>query len=151
MKLKKLGQTVTPFNAIEVLLKNRGVTEDNLKYILNPTKECELDYEYENMDKAIELTKKALKDNSKIGILWDKDCDGVSSGAVLYMFLKDISPEIEIQNFFHQRKTHGLTNEIVEQVLESKINLMFVVDAGTNDFESHKILKENGIECVVLD
>mgnify|MGYP001247225939 CR=1 FL=1 len=25
MKLKKMGQTVTPFNAIEVLLKNRGV------------------------------------------------------------------------------------------------------------------------------
>lgn len=71
MKLKKMGQTVTPFNAIEVLLKNRGVKEEEIKYILNPTKECELDYEYENMDKAVKLTKSALKDNSKIGILMD--------------------------------------------------------------------------------
>ena len=71
MKLKKMGQTVTPFNAIEVLLKNRGVKEEEIKYILNPTKECELDYEYENMDKAIQISKKAFKNNSKIGILVD--------------------------------------------------------------------------------
>lgn len=151
MKLKKMGQTVTPFNAIEVLLKNRGVKEEDIKHILNPTKECELDYEYENMDKAIQISKKAFKNNHKVGILWDKDCDGVTSGAVLYMFLKETYPNLEIKNYFHQRKTHGLTNEIMGQVLKDKPNLMFVVDAGSNDFEAHKSLKENGIECVVLD
>ena len=71
MKVKKVGQAITPFNAIEVLLKNRGVREEDIKHILNPTKECELDYEYENMDKAIQISKKAFKNNSKIGILVD--------------------------------------------------------------------------------
>lgn len=151
MKVKKVGQAITPFNAIEVLLKNRGVKEEDIKHILNPTKECELDFEYENMNEAIQISKKAFKNNHKVGILWDKDCDGVTSGAVLYMFLKETYPNLEIKNYFHQRKTHGLTNEIMGQVLKDKPNLMFVVDAGSNDFEAHKSLKENGIECIILD
>lgn len=151
MKLKKIGQTVTPFNAIEVLLKNRGVQEQDIKYILNPTKECELDYEYRNMNEAVKITKTALKNNSKIGIVCDCDVDGVTSTAVLYMFLKEIKLELDIKIYTHSAKTHGLSNEIMKEVLEDNPSILFTPDSASGDFEQHKILKDNNICCIVLD
>ena len=73
MRIKKRGESVTPFNAIEVLLKNRGIKEQDIDHIINPTSECELDYEYKNMDEAVQLYKNTILMNNcaVIGILVD--------------------------------------------------------------------------------
>lgn len=151
MKLKKMGQTVTPFNALEVLLKNRGIAEENINYIIKPTKECELEYVYKNMDIAVKTTKKALKDGSKIGIVCDCDVDGFTSTSSLYLFLKEINPQLEIKIYTHSSKTHGLSEEIMKEVLEDKPNILFTPDSASGDFEQHRELKLNNICCIVLD
>lgn len=47
-------------------------------------------------------------------------------------------------------KTHGLTDNLMEQII-GNYNLVIVPDAGSNDIEQHKRLRENNIDLIVLD
>ena len=81
------------------------------------------------------------------------DCDGYLSSTIIYTFLKN-NYEIPIL-FFHNAKQHGLRKnedeDIVQQIIDSKINLLIIPDAGTNDFQEQKELISNGISIIVLD
>lgn len=155
MRIKKRGESVTPFNAIEVLLKNRGIKEEDIDHIINPTSLCELHYNYKNMDEAVQLYKNTvlMNNNSIIGILVDADCDGFTSASLLYMYIYANYPEIKLRFYTHSKKTHGLTQEVLDKVIseEEKVDILFVLDAGSGDFNGHRRLRDNGIECIVLD
>ena len=155
MRIKKRGDSVTPFNAIEVLLKNRGIKEEDINHIINPTSLCELHYNYKNMDEAVQLYKNTvlMNNNSNIGILVDSDADGFTSASLLYMYIYANYPEIKLRFYTHSKKTHGLTQEVLDTVTneEEKVDILFVLDAGSGDFNGHKRLKDSGIECIVLD
>ena len=69
----------------------------------------------------------------------------------MYLFLKELKPSLEIKIYTHSLKTHGLTEEIMTQVLKDKPCILFTPDSSSNDFEQHKELTENGIDCIVLD
>lgn len=81
------------------------------------------------------------------------DCDGYLSSTIIYTFLKN-NYEIPIL-FFHNAKQHGLRKnedeDVVQQIIDSKINLLIIPDAGTNDFQEQKELNLNGITIIVLD
>lgn len=67
------------------------------------------------------------------------------------MFLKDIKVELDVKIYTHSSKTHGLSKEIMSEVLEDKPNILFTPDSASGDFEQHKELKVNNIDCIVLD
>lgn len=83
------------------------------------------------------------------------DCDGMCSSALIYIFIKTISPEQPIQYFLHVGKQHGLAQsteeDIVQQVINGGINLLIVPDAGSNNNKEIGFLKRNGIDCIVTD
>lgn len=83
------------------------------------------------------------------------DVDGFTSAAILYSFLKN-QLHIQPQCFFHVGKQHGIRQNseenLVEQIVDSKTNLLFMPDAGSNDNSPCKILKtEYNIDTVCLD
>lgn len=100
---------------------------------------------YDNMELGLEM----LNNSNHIGLVIDCDVDGETSATEMYLYCDRIDKPIE-KLFFHTGKQHGLS-DVIEEVLESGIDLIIVPDAGTNDFECHKILKENGIDVLVLD
>lgn len=75
------------------------------------------------------------------------DNDGVTSAAELYLFAKEINPEINIQWMMHEGKQHGIELDKIPQ----DIDLLLVPDAGSNQIEEHKILTSQGIDVLVLD
>ena len=51
---------------------------------------------------------------------------------------------------FHSGKQHGL-NDHVDNILKQKYSLVIVPDAGSNDIEECKKLKEKNIDVIILD
>jgi single-stranded-DNA-specific exonuclease len=142
---QKLDHIVVDDGFIENYLQLHGV--DNVYKYMNPTWDCiEPPENYDNMAEGKELLEKHL--GGKIGVLVDKDGDGIFSSVLIYNFIGDIS-----RLFFHDGKLHGLGDEkVYKEICESGIDLLIIPDAGSNDYEQHKELKEKyNIDILVTD
>lgn len=80
------------------------------------------------------------------------DFDGYSSASIIYKYLSLIFYFVQIVPLFHSTKMHGLADvEIMDKILKDKPNLVICPDSSSGDFKQHKILKDNGIKCIILD
>lgn len=128
------------------LLKERGVQDVN-RY-LNLDEFALNDFmDLDNIREAAALLQKHISNDSNIFLIVDSDSDGYNSAAILYLYIKDINPNAKIDFGVHEGKHHGI---IVDNVPENT-DLLIVSDAGTNDFEEHKELKEKGVDLIVID
>ena len=112
-------------------------------------------FQYIDMDKAVLRLQNAIKKKEKIGILIDSDADGILSSALLYSFLKKYLNVKDIVIYNHIGKQHGLVqNEqenIISQIVQSDISLLFCPDSASNDVEQVNLLKEYGVDVIILD
>ena len=69
-------------NPVNKILENRGIK--NVPMFLNPTKSClEDNHLLDNIDLAVDVFLKHMNNNSKVVVLQDCDCDGVTSAALI--------------------------------------------------------------------
>lgn len=137
------------FNPLEQVLKNREIKD--IQKFLNPSINDLIPYNaLRNMDKAIYLLLRHIRDNSVIGVLVDPDADGISSSASFVSYIKKAFPEIELIFYMHSGKQHGLTTEIVEQIHETQPDLLVIPDAGSNDYEQLEELNKY-LDLLILD
>lgn len=53
--------------------------------------------------------------------------DGYTSAAMVYRYIKNLNPDINIKYYLHTGKQHGLTDDIT---IDDGINLLIIPDAG---------------------
>ena len=80
------------------------------------------------------------------------DGDGYYSASIIYKYLKYINPNAQVEPLFHINRAHGLKDkDIMERILQAKPKLLICPDSASADFEQCKILKDNGIDVLILD
>ena len=90
---------------VKNLLISRGVDGGRLEEFLHPTWENISDpSNLDNCEAAAKRILKAVEDNEHIGLVIDSDVDGITSSTIIYSYLHDIKPELEITYFFHDGK-----------------------------------------------
>ena len=136
-------------NPIETVLINRGV-QDVHKY-LNLDESVVQDYnDLNNMQEAVQCFLKHYEAQNKIVVMPDSDCDGYTSSAMLYLYIKALNPDYPIEYVMHQRpKTHGLSSQ--DFTLPEDTKLFIIADASTNDAKECNALIESGIDIIILD
>ena len=88
--------SIDPDMALEEILRNRGV--DDIQNFMYPTYECELDpHRLEHIDAAVERLLYHLRRNSAILFVVDADADGFTSSAVLWLYIKHIFPNANLE------------------------------------------------------
>ena len=102
------------------------------------------------MEKACSDLMDCIKNNKKVQIITDCDCDGWGASAILLNYLYSRFQEWSENNLsfiMHKEKQHGFAD------LMDKIDCDMIIspDGGTNDIEQHKILAAKGIKILVLD
>lgn len=149
MQIKVLNPELDTDNFLENIFFNKGIYD--IEGFLNLDKSVlENPENYDNMEEGYQLLKNNLDKN--IGLLVDCDPDGYTSASAIYLYIQKLNPSANIQTFFHRGKKHGLTDEkSVDEILKSDISLLIMPDAGSNDYEQHKKLKDKGINILVLD
>lgn len=152
MKLNYKVKKSNKGNILERICENRGVDYNQLDSFLNPSKECVGSYlNYENILMAFNSIEHHIKNNNKICVVVDSDVDGYCSAAILISYIKKVFNYNNFFIVFHLERTHGLTEQIMQEIINSNVDLVIIPDAGTNDFEQHEILASKKIEVVVLD
>lgn len=93
---------------------------------------------------------KHIKNNDKVLVQVDSDCDGYTSAAVLINYLYKHFPywtENNIIYTFHSNKAHGINLDLVPK----EVKLVIAPDSSSNDYEIHEILYQQGIDVLVID
>ena len=135
-------------DVIAEVLKNRGV-EDYEKY-LQLDESVVIPYEnLDNINEAVELFIQHFNQKNKIEILIDSDPDGFCSASMMYSYIKKLDTEYPVNYILHTRaKSHGLDDDVT---ISDDTRLLIIPDAGTNDTEACKDLKDKGIDILILD
>lgn len=137
---------------IEQILKNRGI-DDPDHYMNLSWDDVQSPDDLENIDEAVALLSKHIKNRSRIEILVDTDLDGYCSSTMVYLALNRLNHvgqgELVSPLFHKNTKQHGLVN--ADFNISHNTKLLIIPDAGTNDVEECRHLKESGIDVLILD
>ena len=148
-KLRKVF-TRNPELALQEILFDRGV--EDVEYFMYPNQNCELDaHNLENIGEAADMLLKHLKNNSRICFVVDSDCDGFTSSAILWNYIKSIYPNSDLNFTVHERKQHGLSDKIDWFIEEEQFDLIILPDAGSYDIKYHERLAAINTDVLCLD
>lgn len=51
----------------------------------------------------------------------------------------------------HEGKQHGLSDVDISDLIVKKVRLVICPDSASNDYEQHQILKQHGIDVLIID
>lgn len=136
------------------LLRSRGICEQDEAAFLAP------DYEtgrhdpflLHDMEVAVERLLSAIKDNERIAIYSDYDCDGIPGAVILHDFLNEVGHTNFINHIPHRHYDgFGLSQSAVERLASEEVDLIITIDCGTADLEAAKRAAELGMDLIVTD
>lgn len=139
-----------PAAALPAILIDRGVKD--IDKFLNPSFACELNpYDLEHIEEGVEMLLRHLRANSSILFVVDADCDGFTSSAILWLYIKNIFSQADLNFIVHEHKQHGLS-DIIDSIEDDPVyNLVICPDSASYDVKEHSRLEQLGIDCLVLD
>ncbi|MEG0908971.1 MAG: DHH family phosphoesterase [Bacilli bacterium] len=136
---------------IERIFENRGIDSEKMEFLYPGAENIKDGTQYKNMKLAVETVLNHTRNQSTILIVVDSDADGYCSNAMLRDYLSNWCSGLNINFIIHSTKAHGITDEVIEEVYKIKANLVLMADAGSNDYEQHKLLNDMGVDVVILD
>ncbi len=141
---------------LQQLLYNRGIVDKvAAELFLQPSYEEHLHNPFllNDMTVAVERILKALKQNERIVIYSDYDCDGIPGAVVLHDFFTTVG----FANFYnHIPHRHydgfGLSVKAVNKLKETQAPaLIITIDCGTTDNEAVDRANDLGINVIITD
>lgn len=79
------------------------------------------------------------------------DCDGFTSSAILWLYIKQIFPEAYLSFTVHEHKSHGLEDKIDWLIEDNQVDLVICADAASYNVEEVKRLAEINTDVCILD
>lgn len=138
------------------LLEMRGVTLETsdsvIKSWISPDMESMLDsLDLGETNSLAVGVFRSLNERSDVVVYGDYDVDGISATALaVEMALhRKASVRYFIPHRFNQG--YGLHSDVATTIAKRKCDLVIVVDCGTQDAESVRLIRDSGIPVVILD
>ncbi len=140
---------VEPFAAF--LLCARGMTDEfEIESFLFDTDLID-PYTLPDMEKAVERVNQALENGERITVFGDFDCDGVTSTALLYLYLSSRGANVDYYIPDRSAEGYGMNLDAINLLKSRGTNLIITVDNGISAIEEIAYAKTLGIDVVVTD
>jgi single-stranded-DNA-specific exonuclease len=134
------------FNPLATIAQNRGLSEEELKWHLSPTKVEHPASDLPNMEKGVNVLLDHIARNSSIFIVIDGDNDGYTSSAILVSYLRKAFNR-DFKYGLHVNKKHGIEIDLIPE----GTSLIIAPDSLSNETEIYEELAKKGIEVILLD
>lgn len=108
-------------------------------------------YLFKDMDKAVNLIRKAIRQKKKIVILGDYDADGITSTVILYRTLSALGAEPSFYIPSRETEGYGMNNDALASLHEKGAEIILACDNGISAFEQVDFAQSLGMETVILD
>lgn len=141
---------IDPF--ISYLLVSRGVDNDlAVSDFLSKSYELSDPFNLKDMEKAVDRIEQAIYANEKITIYGDYDCDGVTSTALLVLFLREMGANVDYYIPSRLGEGYGMNKDSIKQIYESGTNLIITVDNGISALEESEYIYSLGMNLIITD
>ena len=136
-----------------VFLVSRGVTDiDDARTILglNPA-EISDPFLMVDMGKAVSLIASAVENGEKIAIYGDYDVDGMTSSAMLALWLRSKGAQFEVYIPGRLGEGYGLNTAALDVLKGNGASLVVTVDCGITAIEEARYARSLGLKLVITD
>ena len=135
------------------ILDYLGLTTVDLKELTAPLSKLKYGKpsDFKEMDLAKKIIQKAIKNEEKIMIYGDYDCDGIMATSIMYLCLKKLG---NIAGYYIPSRSidgYGITLDRAKQIVDKGYDLLITVDNGVNQKEALTYLHENGVKIIITD
>jgi len=104
-----------------------------------------------DMEKAVERILRAIREQENILIYGDYDVDGITSVALLYLFLRDIGGAVSFYIPDRSTEGYGLSISGVEEASKRSCSLIITVDCGITSIEEAIHARAANIDVIISD
>ena len=135
--------------ALEQVLRNRGIN-DPYGYLNTDVTNVYAPTLLDNIAEGAKMLVKHISQGSKVMVQIDSDCDGYTSAALLINYINKLFPHFAQSNISyrpHTGKQHGL----ILDTIPDDVKLVIAPDSSSEDYEVHQVLKEKGVDVLVID
>ncbi|MCQ2534830.1 MAG: single-stranded-DNA-specific exonuclease RecJ [Clostridia bacterium] len=138
---------------VRMLLEARGITDDSEveEFLSDNPKQWHDPFLFKDMQKAVDVITDSMSSGEKILIYGDYDADGVTATSILVRYFRLHNCNIDYIVPHRAEHGYGLTENILEKVLEKNPELLITVDCGITNVETVKLLRDRGVKVVVTD
>ncbi|MDD6022273.1 MAG: single-stranded-DNA-specific exonuclease RecJ [Oscillospiraceae bacterium] len=134
------------------LLISRGMaTDEMIKDFCSRETVLSDPFEIKDMDKAVEAIGSAIQNGEKITIYGDYDADGVTSTAILYLFLEAQGAQVDYYIPDRNTEGYGINMNAVGEIAERGTKLIVTVDNGISALRESEKIYSLGMKLVVTD
>jgi single-stranded-DNA-specific exonuclease len=126
-------------------------TEEKIERLFFPTmSDFHNPFLLNDMKKALFRIIHAIKQQEKILIFGDYDCDGITATCILYKALKSFNANVSFRLPLRE-EGYGITEQTVEEAASKDISLIITVDNGSSAHDAVRRAKELGIDVIISD
>ena len=144
-------QNNIPFFLAMMLDVRNIVDEKRIHELLSDEFEVSNPFEFIDMDKAVDRIQKAINSGEKICVYGDYDADGVTSTALLYLYLENCEANVIYYIPDRNSEGYGLNFSAIDKLFAEKVSLIITVDNGISAFDEVAYANSLGIETVITD
>ncbi len=138
---------------IAAFLYHRGLrTPDEISRHLTPALTSLSDpWKMADMEPAVERLVRAVKRREHVAIFGDYDADGVTSTAILYLFLQELGIKTSIYIPHREKDGYGLNSDGIKELASKGCSLVVTVDCGVTNTDEVELARSLGLDVIVTD
>ena len=135
------------------MLAARGVGVDEAEAFLNPTIRTLMPQPsaLQDMEKGAARLAEAIMSDEKIGVIADYDVDGVSSAAMLTLFLQAVGSSCTVHIPDRLTEGYGPSRTAVEQLKAQGAQVLVTLDCGVMAHDPLARAAELGLTTIIVD
>ncbi|MFA5808438.1 MAG: DHH family phosphoesterase, partial [bacterium] len=141
--------------AASKVLVNRGIVEprDVERFLGGTLSDLPDPSLLKDVDKAARRLAAAGSRGEPLLIYADYDADGATGAACLYLFLKQIFPDLPVRIHQNDRRKdgYGLQTHVLAPAARDRFRLVVTVDCGISDVAAVREAAREGVEVIVTD
>jgi len=135
------------------MLVHRGIlTADEARQYIRPSlAELHDSFLMRDMDKAVNRLEKAIRYRERIMVYGDYDVDGTTAVALMYSFLKMLTPNVIFYIPDRYTEGYGISFRGIDTAQAEGCTLIVALDCGIKAIDKAKYATEKGIDLIVCD
>jgi single-stranded-DNA-specific exonuclease len=138
---------------LQHLLLARGVGPAGQEAFLTPDfdRDSHDPFLLPDMGAAVERLLSAKKNNEKVAVWSDYDCDGIPGGVMLTQFLRTFGLDTAHYIPHRHKEGYGLNTEGIDELAGAGVKVIVTLDLGTTDVGPIAHANKRGIDIIVTD
>lgn len=135
------------------LIRNRDVVGEKQirEYLFGGLEDLHDPLLMKDMEKAVGILERKIREGKQIRIIGDYDIDGVMSTYILLTGLRELGAKVDIRIPDRIADGYGLNENLVRQAKEDGADTVLTCDNGISALDQIRLAKELGMTVVVTD